>query len=181
MIAQMTPEIKLKTSIMKRKDRIAADFNLEALYEAANCKDTPVFAISGTAIRRQFRDIKHHLPTVNPHFAIKSLPQSEVIETLRQENAYFDLASIGEIDLVKSVGIAPEHCIFTHPFKTKLQIEQAIEFGIQTFVVDSESELKKWNLIKIRSNFLFAFPFPMKRQNATCLLSLALLLKRHCI
>lgn len=169
MIAQMTPEIKIKTSIMKRKDRIASDFNLETLYASATSKDTPVFAISGAAIRRQFREIKKYLPTVNPHFAIKSLPQSEVIETLRQENAYFDLASIGEIELVKSVGIAPEHCIFTHPFKTKSQIEQAIDFGIKTFVVDSESELKKMEAYKDQVQLFIRLSFP--NEEAKCDLS----------
>jgi ornithine decarboxylase len=45
------------------------------------------------------------LPNVEIHFAIKSLPHEGIISTLRDEGAYFDLATSGEIDLIKNCNI----------------------------------------------------------------------------
>lgn len=61
-----------------------------------------------------------------------------------QEEAWFDLATSGEVDLVRGLGVAPERCIHTHPIKRDRDIHDALDFGVTTFVVDNPDELRKF-------------------------------------
>jgi ornithine decarboxylase len=84
------------------------------------------------------------LPGVDLHSALKPLPHPAVVTTLMQEEAWFDLATSGEVDLVRGLGVAPERCIHTHPIKRDRDIRDALDFGVTTFVVDNPDELRKF-------------------------------------
>jgi ornithine decarboxylase len=67
-----------------------------------------------------------------------------VVAALKGIGGYFDLASSGEVELVRAAGVAAERCIHTHPIKRDADIRDALRFGIRTFVADNVDELGKF-------------------------------------
>jgi len=110
---------------------------------------SPLFIIDAERVRRQYRRLAAALPGVELHYALKPLPHSSVITTLNAEGASFDLATNGEVDLVRRLKIAPQRCIHTHPIKRDSDIRTALSFGVRHFVVDNPDELRKF--VKFRS------------------------------
>jgi len=98
---------------------------------------SPLLIIDAERVRAQYRRLAAALPGVALHYALKPLPHSSVISTLDAEGACFDLASNGEVDLVRRLKIAPERCIHTHPIKRDSDIRTALAFGVRHFVVDN--------------------------------------------
>ena len=77
-------------------------------------------------------------------YAVKANPSPWVIETLWANGVRsFDVASIPEIELVRSV--APEaRLAYMHPVKSRVAIRRAYhEFGVRTFALDTHEELSK--------------------------------------
>ena len=105
---------------------------------------SPLFLIDAERVRAQYRSLAAALPGVALYYAIKSLPHAAIVAVLRQEGACFDLATNGEVQLVRRLGIAPDRCIHTHPIKRDCDIRTALNFGVTHFVVDNEDELRKF-------------------------------------
>lgn len=120
---------------------------------------TPLLVIDCDAIRRQYRSLHDALPGVALHYALKPLPDAAVVAELRDLGASFDVATTGEIRLVRAAGIAPERCIHTHPIKTDGDIRSALRFGIRCFVVDNPDELRKFVPYRRRARLLIRVSF----------------------
>ena len=105
---------------------------------------SPLLILDQAEVRRQYRDLVKALPGVQMHYAIKPLPHEAVISTLREEGAGFDLATNGEVDLVRGQSVDPSTCIHTHPIKRAGDIEYALEYGCNVFVFDNIHELEKF-------------------------------------
>jgi ornithine decarboxylase len=112
--------------------------------ELARIHSTPLLVYKPEEVIRQYRLLKTILPYVRHHFAIKSLPITPVIETIRDLDGYFDVATNGEIDLLRNSQVDPEHCIHTHPIKKNQDITYALDYGIQYFVVENPAEIYKF-------------------------------------
>jgi len=67
--------------------------NLRAL---ADRHGTPLFIIDHEKIRRNYRLFKKHLPRVQAYYAVKANANQEIIKTLFDEGASFDVASYNE-------------------------------------------------------------------------------------
>ncbi len=110
---------------------------------------SPLLIIDAERVRGQYRRLAAALPGVDLHYALKPLPHPSVIETLCAEGAFFDLATNGEVELVRRLKVAPERCIHTHPIKRDSDIRTALSFGVNRFVIDNPDELRKF--VKYRS------------------------------
>ncbi len=77
-------------------------------------------------------------------YAVKANPSRWVIETLVAQGVNaFDVASIAEIELVRSVS-PNARLAFMHPVKSRGAIKTAyFDHGVRTFVLDSHDELQK--------------------------------------
>lgn len=104
---------------------------------------SPLLLLDLDVVRRQYRSLHAALPDVELHYALKAWPHPEVIRALAAEGAGFDVASSGEIALLREQGIDPRLCLHTHPIKTDADIRTALRFGITSFVVDNTDELNK--------------------------------------
>ncbi|TMP18414.1 type III PLP-dependent enzyme [Pseudoalteromonas sp. S2893] len=122
----------------------------------------PLMVLDCDAIRRQYRALKHALPGVVLHFALKPLPHAAVVRTLLDEGASFDLATSGEVDLVASQGVPSERTIHTHPIKRDSDIRDALAYGCTVFVVDNINELKKFIAYKDQAEILVRLSFRNK-------------------
>jgi ornithine decarboxylase len=149
----MIPSLDLSTAFCS-VNTAQMDFDLPTLVNMTKKGETPIFAISNQMLHQQFNKLVTYLPMVKPHFAIKSLPLQEVVSSLNEAGAYFDVASKHEIDLLKNEGIPANQIIHTHPIKQKSDIEYALAYGITTFVIDNEEELMKFIPYKQRVNLL---------------------------
>lgn len=122
----------------------------------------PLMVLDCDAIRRQYRALKHALPGVVLHFALKPLPHAAVVRTLLDEGASFDLATSGEVDLVASQGVPSERTIHTHPIKRDSDIRDALAYGCKVFVVDNINELEKFIAYKDQAEILVRLSFRNK-------------------
>jgi ornithine decarboxylase len=130
---------------------------------------SPLFLIDAERVRAQYRRLAAALPGVELHYALKPLPHPAVVTTLMAEGASFDLATNGEVELVRRLGVAPERCIHTHPIKRESDIRTAMEFGVTRLVVDNPDELRKFVKFRHQARLLIRVAF--RSPGAVCDLS----------
>ncbi len=61
---------------------------------------TPVVVVDHDIIRRNYAAFRKHLPKVQAYYAVKANPAPEIVRTLYQAGASFDVASLPEFMLV---------------------------------------------------------------------------------
>jgi ornithine decarboxylase len=130
---------------------------------------SPLLVIDCERVRAQYRRLASALPGVDLHYALKPLPAPVVVEALGGIGAFFDLATSGEIDVVRAAGIAPQRCIHTHPVKRERDIRDALDYGLSTFVADNPDEIRKFGRFRERAALLLRVSF--RSPNAVCDLS----------
>ena len=101
---------------------------------------SPLLVLDCNVLRQQYRALAAALPGVRLHYAIKALPEVAAIATLAEEGAHFDIASQGEIELLRQAGVGPRQTIHTHPIKRPRDIVAALRAGVTTFVADNANE-----------------------------------------
>lgn len=105
---------------------------------------SPLLVLDADIVRRQYQDLQQALPGVDIYYAIKSLPHQTILGILSELGAGFDLASSGEIDLVRDLKISARRTIHSHPIKRDSDIRDGLRYGCTTFVVDNTEELLKF-------------------------------------
>jgi ornithine decarboxylase len=130
---------------------------------------SPLLVIDAARVRSQYRRLAAALPGVDLHYALKPLPHPAVVRALAEEGACFDLASNGEVDLVRKAGVAPARCIHTHPIKRDGDIRTALNYGVRSFVVDNPDELRKF--VKYRNRVSLLIRVSFRSDDAVCDLS----------
>jgi ornithine decarboxylase len=120
---------------------------------------SPLLLVDCEVVRRQYRSLSAALPGVEIFYALKPLPHAAVVAELRDLGASFDVATSGEIRLVRAAGIPPERCIHTHPIKSDAEIRSALRLGLRTFVVDNPDEVRKFERYRQRTELLLRVSF----------------------
>jgi len=120
---------------------------------------TPLLVLDCAAIRAQYRSLTAALPGVSLFYALKPMPHPAVVATLHELGAGFDVATTGEIALVRAQGVAGGRCIHTHPIKRGADIRAALRFGIRTFVADNPDEIRKFVPYRRRAELLLRVSF----------------------
>ncbi|MFC1589540.1 type III PLP-dependent enzyme [Pseudomonadota bacterium] len=121
---------------------------------------TPLLILDCDQLVKQFNVLSEALPGVELYYAIKALPHPAAIQTLDALGAGFDIASSGEIELIREQGASARHTIHTHPIKRDTDIRDALRFGCTTFVVDNVWELEKFVDYRHRVGLLVRVSFP---------------------
>ena len=120
---------------------------------------SPLLVLDCNVLRHQYRTLQDALPGVSLFYAIKSLPERAALAALAAEGANFDIATTGEIDLLRSIGADPAATIHTHPIKRDRDIRDALDFGCTTFVVDNIDELAKFEAHRSHARVLLRVSF----------------------
>ena len=105
---------------------------------------SPLLILDCGRVRVQYRKLRKALPHVDLHYALKPLPHPAVVRTVIEEGGFLDLATSGEVQLVKRLGVSADRCIHTHPIKRPADIANALEFGVRIFVADNPDEVRKF-------------------------------------
>jgi len=120
---------------------------------------SPLLLLDCAVVRRQYRALQAALPGVRLFYALKPLPHPAVVAELRDLGGCFDVATTGEIKLIRAAGVTADRCIHTHPIKTDADIRAALRFGIRTFVADNPDELRKFVPYRKRAELLLRLSF----------------------
>src|SRR5437868_7751553 len=125
---------------------------LKKLQRIAKEYGTPVVIIDHDVIRRNYAAFKRHLPKVQAYYAVKANPAPEIVRTLYQAGASFDVASFPEFMLVYEniKHLAPKEqqdfiwdkIIYANPTKPR-QTLQALDKYKPLVTYDNLTELKK--------------------------------------
>jgi ornithine decarboxylase len=88
--------------IVKEEEKISTESQvwLDGLQEIAKRYGTPVFVIDHEKIRQNYREFKESLPRIQAYYAVKANSDREIIKTLYNLGASFDVASFPEFMLV---------------------------------------------------------------------------------
>jgi len=91
-----------KNSVQDRVEKVhhIKETRKASLQKLAHEHGTPIFVIDHEKIRKNYREFKKHLPTVQVYFAVKANSNPEIVKTLFGEGASFDVASMPEFMIV---------------------------------------------------------------------------------
>ncbi len=113
---------------------------------------TPILVIDHDVIRRNFRRFRKHLPRVQCYYAVKANSSPEIVKTLFDEGASFDVASFPEfLEVHKHIAdwsdderfaYIWDRIIFSNTIKDIETLEQLRPYR-PLVAFDSEDELKK--------------------------------------
>jgi diaminopimelate decarboxylase len=113
---------------------------------------TPLFVYSQGTLTRHFRELDRAMSPVERLicFAIKSNSNQSVLRALANLGSGFDIVSGGELQRVIAAGGDPCKCVFAGVGKTEMEIEFALQRGVYSFNVESESELHRISRVAAR-------------------------------
>lgn len=128
------------------------DEHKELLYKLAEEHGTPLFIVDHQQIERQYCEFTTRLPNVQAYYAVKANPDPEIIKTLFDAGASFDVSTMKEFNLVyENIKDMPEkerlewiknNVIVANTIKPIEMLEELDKYGpLLTF--DNAEELKK--------------------------------------
>lgn len=122
------------------------------LQDLAKEHGTPLFIIDHDQLRRNLAEFNRWLPQVQPYFAVKANSNPEIVRTLYQAGASFDVASWPEFQLVyENIKDLPakerqdyiwDKIIYSHPIKANETL-QALDQYKPLVTYDNYEEIKK--------------------------------------
>ncbi|MDM8006565.1 MAG: type III PLP-dependent enzyme [Phycisphaerae bacterium] len=99
---------------------------------------TPLFIVDHDVLRANYAEFKRRLPRVQAYYAVKANPAPEIVKTLFETGASFDVASIGEFRLVyENIRDLPpkarqdyiwDKIIYANPIKDKATLEELDQY-----------------------------------------------------
>lgn len=104
---------------------------------------TPFLAGDLRMVADRFRCFAAALPRVRAHYAVKCNSAPEILDVAAAEGAGFEIASLGELELLQSRGVDPSDVLYSNTVKPASHIEEAARAGLWRFAADSEGELHK--------------------------------------
>lgn len=152
-----------------RRNRFIDPFQPVEIRRLVRQFGSPLLILDCERVRVQFRKLQAALPHVALHYALKPMPHAALVKTVLEEGGFLDLATTGEVQLVRRLGVDPARCIHTHPIKRPQDIRNALEFGVRTFVADNEDEVRKFERLAGDAELLIRVSF--RSPGAVCDLS----------
>ena len=115
----------------------------EAVEKLASRYGSPLLVLSLEEIKRNYHVLHRHLPRVHIHYAIKANPHQAILETMDALGARFDVASDGEIRLIRGMGVDGSRIIYANPVKTPAGLTACRECRVTKMTFDSPCEIEK--------------------------------------
>lgn len=104
---------------------------------------TPVFVYSGDLLRRRVAELRAAMPErLSLHYAVKANPFPPLLKVMSELVDGFDIASGGELEIVRKAGIDPALISFAGPGKRTEELEAALLAGA-TINLESEGEAER--------------------------------------
>lgn len=104
---------------------------------------TPLFLYSADHVRRRVAALRAAMPErLALHYAVKANPFPPLLSLMAELVDGFDIASGGELEIVRGAGIATFSVSFAGPGKRDVELEAAIGAGV-TLNLESEGEAER--------------------------------------
>lgn len=84
-----------------------------------------------------------YLPKVGIYYAIKANRDLPVLRAVDDKVTGFDIASLGELNLLMKLGIDPSRIFYSNPVKIPRHVKAAYKLGVRYFAFDSVNEISK--------------------------------------
>jgi len=114
--------------------------------ELAEKLDTPLYVISEKRVRENYRRVYNALAPnyekVRVHYAAKANASLSMLTILKDENAYLDAVSPGEVFLALKAGFSPEKILFTGTSVRDDELKFLLDSKV-TINIDSLSQLER--------------------------------------
>jgi ornithine decarboxylase len=104
---------------------------------------TPYLVTDLDSVARRHAAFEAAMPGVRTCYAMKCNPSPEILRTLAGRGAGFEIASLGELRMLQTIGIDPAEVLYSNPVKPPSHIAAAAEAGLWRFSFDSPNELAK--------------------------------------
>ncbi len=104
---------------------------------------TPVLLFSAWRLLENLHVFRTLLTVNRLYFPVKVNNHPDVLSILAQAGASFEIASLGELDLLRTLHIPVSDILFGNPIKIERHIALAAQAGVRVFAADTESELIK--------------------------------------
>jgi ornithine decarboxylase len=104
---------------------------------------TPFLAIDLDEVRQRFQRFSAAMPRVRAFYAVKCNSTPEVLRTAAEQGAGFEIASLGELNMLEALGVDAGDVLYSNTVKPPAHVAGAAQRGVWRFAVDSEGELEK--------------------------------------
>lgn len=154
--------------------------------------ETPFFLVSKKRIIHNFQEFKDNFPGALIQYAMKANSEPEVLQTLAEAGAGFEVASVHELNMLKEIGVPPEKMIYGTSVKPMSHIKEFFNYGVDRFAFDALPELEKIAAVAPKSKvyvrvvvndtgsvFRFSEKFGTSKENIVPLLQRAKDLELH--
>ncbi|HTC86594.1 MAG TPA: alanine racemase [Candidatus Acidoferrum sp.] len=109
---------------------------------------TPVYVYDLDVVDRQVEALRAALPgRFELAYAVKANPSLAVVEHLGRLGLGADVASAGELSMVRRAGIEPARIVMTGPGKRDDELTAAVAAGVRVITVESSNELRRLETI----------------------------------
>lgn len=105
--------------------------------------EDPFFVVDLDDVQSRVSLWRECLPDVEPFYAVKCNPDSELLSLLASNGVNFDCASQREMQQVLDLQVEPSRIVYANPCKQPSHIRFAAAKGVGLSVFDSDSELRK--------------------------------------
>jgi len=104
---------------------------------------TPYLVTDLDVVAQRHAAFSAALPGVLTCYAMKCNPAPEILRTLAARGSSFEIASLGELRALQTLGIDPATVLYSNPVKPPAHITEAYAAGLWRFSFDSPGELAK--------------------------------------
>ena len=104
---------------------------------------TPYILTDLTIVEQNAKQLKELLSNVKIYYAVKANSNPEIISCLDGIVEGYDIASLGEWELLKKHKVRPGRILFSNPVKITGHIQKTFNEGIRYYALDSLDEIKK--------------------------------------
>jgi ornithine decarboxylase len=106
---------------------------------------TPYLRLDLDQVRANVLALRAAFAALEPtlYYAVKANPDPRVLALVHALGCGFDVASIGEIRKLQTLGVPGSSITFSAPVKIPTHVEEAVSRGVKRFAFDSASEVRK--------------------------------------
>jgi len=104
---------------------------------------TPVLLFSVRCLLENINVFREQLRVDRLFFPVKVNNHPDVLGILQEAGLSFEIASVGELEILQQLRIPVSGILFGNPIKIEQHVALAAQAGVRTFAADTESELVK--------------------------------------
>jgi len=105
--------------------------------------NTPFLIMDGEQIEKKAAVIGKNIKNSKVFYAVKANPGMEVIKFLNKLRMNFEIASEGELELLRKLRVSPRRIITSNPVKSFRFLDMAAVYGVKYYAFDSKDEVDK--------------------------------------